>query len=240
MRARIPARIALALGGGLALTGQVAASTGQSPPAFRSTPPVMSSGIGMDRVQVASVGTGERRALTPLPREDGTTPGLVISEAGGATTVRTFGGTEPVTIEGHQPPPASTASEDLVELRLEAIGRDGRPSPADVSIFDVETGAVAAVRVRCPPTRARLHHRHVGVSACILVPPGSYSVLGMVSTMPAAVPSVGASRSVQNISLVGDPELPIAGDHTVTLDAREAHEMTVATRDRRTRPTPGV
>ena len=241
MHARIPARIliALALGGGLALTGQVPASTGQSPPGFRSEPAGEVLRIGTDRVQVATVGTGERRALTPLPREDGTTPGLVISEAGGATTLRTFGGTEPVTIEGHPQPPASAASEDLVELRLEAIGRDGRPSPADVSIFDVETGAVAAVRMLPADDGAACTTATLAVSDCILVPPGSYSVLGMVSTMPAALPSVGGSRSVQNISLVGDPELLIAGDHTVTLDAREAQEMTVTTRDRRSQTNPG-
>jgi hypothetical protein len=58
--------------------------------------------------------------------------------------------------------------------------------------------------------------------------------------MPASLPVTEADgRTIQSLAIVGDPDLSIGHDRTVTLDARDAREMDVTTRDRRSQVNPG-
>ena len=243
MLARTPARVlgVVALIGGLALAGQVPAATGQAPPELRPDKAAAGDVIDLDagRVQVAPAGQGGQQTVTPLPAADGTTPGLLLTESDDATTVQSLESGRPATIAGEQPRQTLAAQAGLVELHFEAIARDGRPASADISIFDVDTGAVQAARRLPTAPTATCSTATFGDNDCILVPPGTYSVMGFVNTMPASRPSTGRERTQQNVSLVGDPELTVTGNQTVTLDARQAREIRVNTLDHRSQVNPG-
>ncbi|HEY8471048.1 MAG TPA: S8 family serine peptidase [Natronosporangium sp.] len=59
----------------------------------------------------------------------------------------------------------------------------------------------------------------------VRVPPGKYSVLGLIHTYDAH------GTDVQSTAFVGDPELTVTEDVTLVLDARDANRVTVATPD---------
>jgi len=240
---RRPARLfgATILSAGLALAGQ--SSFADDPTGFTrgaasagpSRPTVVEMGGG-DRVGLTPVDGVERTVLEPLPRPDGTTPGLIVSTDGGATTVQATDSDSAPTLVAGTMPEAAEAADDLVELRFETLGRDGRPAIAHVNVFDVETGAVSAYRTvpgnpAAPCTSSS--------APCILLPPGTYSLMALVTTMPADRPSAVKELMIQNLSLVGDPEVNVSEDRTVTFDAREAERVEVRTPGDRTEVAPG-
>ena len=237
MRSRNP--LPLLLAAALTASALVAGpSWSESPdPGLRAdgaAPSVVAFGDG-DRARLVPAGDG-RQVLEPLPRPDGTTPGLIVTSDGRGTTLQgADGDAAPVRLDGRTPFAAPRATDDeLVELRFEVIGRDGRPAHAHVNIFDVEAGAVSAYRRPPGDPDAECTAQQSSPAPCILVPPGTYSLLALVKTMPADQPSEVDAHTIQNLSLVGDPEVEVTQDRTITFDARRANRVEVRTPGART------
>lgn len=193
-------------------------------------PSVVGFGDG-DHVRLVPVGGG-RQLLEPLPRPDGTTPGLIVTSDGRSTTLQAADSdAAPVLVDGAKTPfrSAAAADEELVELRLEALDRFGRPAPAHINIFEVETGAVSAYRTLPGDPGTACSAEPSSDAACILVPPGTYSLLALVATMPQDQPSDQRELTTQNLSLVGDAEVEVTADRTLTFDARKAKRVEVRT-----------
>lgn len=161
-------------------------------------------------VQPGAVGTA-KVVVDPGTAQPGNYTGTLVADLPGAPSLHT-----PVGFVG-QP--------QLFDLRLRGIARDGRPALAwvgalnDSPIVNVDTGETITKRCRVEdPT----------LEVCMRVPAGTYSVLAFIHTRPAGVPSNGYGDGLDT-SLVGDPELKITGDTTLTLDARKAVEVKVDT-----------
>lgn len=197
-----------------------------------------------DRAGLLPAGEG-RQVLQPLPRPDGTTPPVTVTSDGRATTVEAAdSAAAPVLVDGARSPLATPAAgaagaEDLVELRFEALGRDGRPSYAHINIFDVVTGEFSAYRRLPGDPSAECTSEQSSEAACILVPPGTYSLMALVATMPADKPSDQRELIIQNLALVGDAEVEVTEDRTVTFDARKARRVEVRTPGARTTTNTG-
>ncbi len=238
MRSRnpLPLLLAAALTAGALVAGP---SWSETPdPGLRgdgAEPSVVAFGDG-DRARLLPAGEG-RQILEPLPRLDGTTPGLIVMSDGRSTTLQAADSDAgPVLVDGANAPFRTTAAadEELVELRLEALDRFGRPAPAHVNIFEVETGAVSAYRRLPGDAGAECSTQPSSPAACMLVPPGSYSLLALVATMPQDQPSDQRELTTQNLSLVGDAEVEVTADRTLTFDARKAKRVEVRTPGART------
>lgn len=226
--------LSLVLGAALAAGALAGPSWSAAPdPGLRSDDGPAVVDLGDDRVRLLPAG-GDRQVLQPERRPDGSTPPLTVTSDGSATTVEVAddADADPVVVAGSRTPFTTRAAEDPgtaddpVELRFEALGRDGRPSYAHINIFDVETGAFSMYRrlpgdpdAPCTSSSA----------ACVLVPPGTYSLMALVATMPADKPSTPREFTIQNLSLVGDPEVEVTRDRTVTFDARRARRIEVRT-----------
>ena len=222
---------AVVLGAGLSVPGPVSSVEGD--PVVVVAPPVSVVDLGDgDRLQLTEIGGTGQSVLQPLPGADGLTPGLIVSTLDGATTVEATGGDSGPVLVGGTPRPAqkAPADDDLVELRFEAIGRDGRPAVAHVNIFDVETGAVSAYR-DLPGTGGECAATSSSPAPCILVPRGTYSLMALVTTMPRDQVSDVEQRTIQNLALTGNPEVSVTSDRTVVFDARRAKPVTVRTPD---------
>ena len=207
-------------------------------PGRASTPDHRSVHFGdADRALVTPADDG-RQVLQPLPRPDGTTPGLIVTSDGRSTTVEASDSdAAPVLVDGTpRPSPLRTwrATDELVELRFEVIGRDGRPGLAHINVFDVDDAAVSAYRRLPGDPDAECTAKPSSPAPCILVPPGTYSLMGLVKTMAADQPSDEDQSTIQNLSLVGDPEVEVTEDRTFTFDARRARRIEVRTPGART------
>ncbi|MGH3348771.1 MAG: PA domain-containing protein [Nocardioides sp.] len=206
-------------------------------PDKQAQPAVVTLGNG-DRVQLTPIGHGRQVAL-PLPREDGTTPGLLLSTDEDGTTVQpTDSAAAPTVIAGTAPMTAE-AMADPVPLHFESIGRDGRPANGFVSIYDVETGAISAFRRIPGDPAAECTAAIFDESSCMLLPPGTYSVMAFVNTNPAGDPSTAQQRTAQSVALVGDPELAVTEESSFTFDARLARPIEVRTPGQRSSVHPG-
>ena len=230
----------LLLAAGLTAGALVAGPSWSEPPdpglrGDGAAPTVVAFGDG-DRARLLPAGDG-RQVLEPLPRPDGTTPGLTVTSDGRSTTLEAADSDARAGAgrgrDGAVPHTAA-ADEELVELRLEALDRFGRPAPAHVNIFDVETGAVSAYRTLPGDPAAECSAEPSSPAACILVPPGTYSLLALVATMPQDKPSDQRELTIQNLSLVGDAEVEVTDDRTFTFDARKAKRVKVETPGART------
>ncbi len=219
----------------LVLAGQSSFAEGDPPRLDdASARSVIELGNG-DRVQLATPGESGRTIVQPLPRTDGTTPGLIVSSDGAATTVQaTDHDGAPAVVDGTARRETVQQTDDPVELRLEAIGRDGRPAIAHVNVFDVETGAVSTYR-SLPGDPDAECSASPSQAPCILLPRGTYSLMALVTTMPADQPSTAREHTIQNLSLVGDPEVTVFRDRTFTFDARKAEKVRVHTPGNRTK-----
>ena len=232
----MPRRLVPLLGAAAVTTSVLSAGpswSGPSEPGLRADPgpELVRFGDG-DRARVSPAGNG-RQVLQPLAREDGTTPGVIFTSDGRSTTLEAADSdAAPVVIDGADPPfaAARTASDDeLVELRFEVIGRDGRPGLAHINVFDVDDASVSAYRRLPGDPSAECTASPSSPAPCILVPPGTYSLMGLVKTMPADQPSDEDQYTIQNLSLVGDPEVEVTADRTFTFDARRARRVEVQT-----------
>lgn len=151
--------------------------------------------------------------------------GSVIAEAADGTTVRT-------TVGFH-------LERELVELRVRGIGRDGRQAEGSANILNVHDGSVNGTRYLDGDPAGECTEDAWAGSTCMLVPPGTYSVLGFVDTMPTYQQPVFSATPL-NRSLVGDPEIEITEDTEVVLDARMATEVLVETPDHETKRNLGA
>jgi subtilisin family serine protease len=146
---------------------------------------------------------------------------VAASELGrytGVLTARTSAGTSLRT------PLGVVVEPKRYKLTVTGVARDGRPAlpwvgvTAASPLVDVHTGET--VTTFCPSDDP-------SDTICYLVPAGTYSLLSFVETQPA-----GAERGQYpplHTTLVGDPEIEVTGDTAVTLDARDAVEITVRT-----------
>lgn len=102
------------------------------------------------------------------------------------------------------------------ELTIDGIQRDGKPA-----------GDASTVAVLDAVTMANFGKSSVpfvdGV-ATLTVPPGTYSVMGMITTLGA-----GSEVHPDSQALLGDPEITIAKDTHLTFDARQAKQIKVTT-----------
>src|SRR5262249_24858619 len=119
---------------------------------------------------------------------------------------------------------------EMHNVHVTGIARDGRAAVGGFRIVDVKDGSVVAQRYWPGAATEPCTTDTFAQSDCIRLPVGTYSVMGFIFTMPPDKPStVKALRSVLNTSLVGNPQLTIDQDTTLSLDARDAHEVSVAT-----------
>jgi hypothetical protein len=197
---------------------------------------------GGDRVALTTRGDGGPVDLRALPGAHGAVPGLVTVRTDAGTSVRTTDPASAPTLVLGDRAPRPAARSASVPLHLRVVGRGGRPAEGFVTIFDLTNGTTwtrqldgdAVIGPRCSA-------ESWAQTACALVPPGSYSVMALVSTLPVDEPSIGEGRTLQNVALVGLPETTVDAERTVTLDARDAHKMTVQTPGHRTKvPSEGM
>ncbi|MCG5213018.1 S8 family serine peptidase [Streptosporangium soli] len=133
---------------------------------------------------------------------------------------------------------AGNAEPERLELRMSSIARDGRATRTVANVVNLADGGLDGKAMPhdpipyCPGDRT---------GECLLVLPGTYSVLGRVETMhPSKDPYDNNRGSVLHGSLVGDPEVEVTGDTEIVLDARKATEVLVTTPDHRTHRNPGA
>ncbi|MFK5690926.1 S8 family serine peptidase [Ornithinimicrobium sp. LYQ92] len=127
------------------------------------------------------------------------------------------------------------------DVVVEGIARDGRPAQGSFRVLDVEDGSVSATR-NWGTGDTSCSTDSWAVSNCIRLEPGTYSISGVVNTMPEDQSSTtppAYDEYVLNTSLVVDPEISIDGPSTLTLDARDAVEVQIETPEHETRPATG-
>ncbi|WP_214410042.1 S8 family peptidase [Sphaerisporangium fuscum] len=128
--------------------------------------------------------------------------------------------------------------EPRVRLRVRGIARDGRAARGGFTVLDLDRGTLVG-RVLPGDADQPCSEEKYGTGTCLLVPPGTYSVLGHIFTMPAWQDSTAAGTPL-NESLTGDPEIRITKDTEVVLDARKAVEVKIQTPDHRTKRNLGA
>ena len=222
----------------LVLTGQAAlGSPSGGPPAvpgdgaFRASRPDGPRVVPLghhDRLLVSPVGGSGRTTLTPLARPGGARPGVFVTSSDRGTSVQAADSAAAPTVVTGADAPATTADEDFVELHFEAIARDGREGIAHVNIFNLETGQVSTRKLP-GDADTTCSAQSYAYSDCLLVAPGAYSVLAFVTTMPAGKPSTESGLTIQNLSLVGDPQTKVDRPRDFVFDARKARPVTVRT-----------
>lgn len=196
--------------------------------------------------KVVTMGDGTRVALQPdgrgtaiQPIADASGPGLLLTSRPAGTTLQSTGSdSRPTVLAGVEPREAADAG-DLIPLHLSAIGRDGRPAVAFAMVYDVETGAVSASRQLTDASDSTCSTAAWAQSDCVVVPPGTYSVMAFVQTNTSDKPGTPQERTAESIALVGEPQTKISKERTVTFDARRAIPMTVRTPGRRSEVSPG-
>ncbi len=116
---------------------------------------------------------------------------------------------------------------ETFDLRVRGIARDGRATApwvgvnAGSPVVDVRTGETMTEHCATWDPKQEF---------CMRVPAGTYSVLAFIRTRPAGVaPDARFPIAPLNTALVGDPEVEVTGDTTLTLDARQAVEVVVDT-----------
>jgi hypothetical protein len=104
------------------------------------------------------------------------------------------------------------------DLTLHAVGRDGRAAPfADAGVMNVDDGARFQDFVFFDED----------ATVTLRVAPGHYHIMGFV---------VGGAF-FDNVAMVGDPEIRVTGDTSVTLDARLALPVRTGVEGVATKPT---
>ncbi|MEV4472644.1 S8 family serine peptidase [Nonomuraea sp. NPDC049504] len=170
------------------------------------------------RLTVPAGGTAQAKVTLKADR-----PGVLRQElvAGGARTLLT-----------------GSVEEEKVELRVRGIARDGRTARGGFTVLNLDEGTLVGRVLPGDPAQPCTDAKY-GSGTCLLVKPGTYSVLGHIFTMPATQDST-ATGDPLNESLVGDPEMKITKDTEVVLDARKAVEVKVETPDHETKRNTGA
>ncbi|NBE93482.1 serine protease [Nonomuraea sp. KC401] len=207
---------------------------------------------------------GEEKSLTVTYHNLGQEPAELDLSSGGAFAVEPARLTVPasgtaeakVTLKADEPglvreeltaavaggPPVRTlltadVEKKRVELRVRGIARDGRPGRGGFTVLNLDQGTLVGRVLPGEPAQPCTDQKY-GKGTCLLVEPGTYSVLGHIFTMPAGQDST-AKGTPLNESLLGDPEMTISEDTEVVLDARKAVEVKVETPDHRTKRNTG-
>ncbi|GLW09208.1 peptidase [Microtetraspora sp. NBRC 13810] len=130
---------------------------------------------------------------------------------------------------------------ERVQLRMTGVARDGRPAAVYARAFNVQDGAYDGRELPSDPVQRCDDWSDASV-ICLMVPPGTYSVLGVVATsIPSeAAPGSGDRGTVLHHTLAGDPEVEVTRDTAVVLDARKAVEVRIETPDHETKRNPGA
>jgi hypothetical protein len=171
------------------------------------------------QVTVPPGGTADAHVVLDTRRPAaGTYGGVLLARLPDGTTLRTPIGFD---IEG-----------EMYELRVRGIARDGRTAVGGFTVLDVEDGNRVNAGRFLPGQDGPCTPDASDVSPCIRVPPGTYSVMGLIYTNPETVPSTEIVRGALNTSLVGEPEIRVTGDTEIALDARKAKEVTFEVPDR--------
>ncbi|HEX6335742.1 MAG TPA: S8 family serine peptidase, partial [Jiangellaceae bacterium] len=157
------------------------------------------------RPDTLALGPGEHGVVTVTvdvtAGEHGLYGGYLVAQAGGQAATRT-----PVGFY-HEP--------ERYDLTVNGVARDGSPAGAPSS-FDV-------VNVDNRRLLAEGSVEFVDGTGTVRVPPGTYSVMGVIFT--------GPEGATTDWSMVGEPEFEVIGPTTVTLDARDAAPITIDTPD---------
>ncbi|MFC5824515.1 S8 family peptidase [Nonomuraea insulae] len=124
-----------------------------------------------------------------------------------------------------------------VELRVRGIARDGRNGRGGFTVLNLDEGTLVGRVLPGDPAQPCTDAKY-GSGTCLLVTPGTYSVLGHIFTMPATQDSTTTGKPL-NESLLGDPEMKITENTEVVLDARKAVEVNVETPDHTTKRNTG-
>ncbi|MEV0825935.1 S8 family peptidase [Nonomuraea rubra] len=204
--------------------------------------------------------TGEEKTLTIGYRNLGQTPAELPLAAGDAFTVEPAtltvpaGGTaeakvtvkagkagalrQELTAAGTRTLLTASVDDKRVELRVRGIARDGRPGRGGFTVLNLDEGTLVGRVLPGDPASPCTDAKY-GTGTCLLVKPGTYSVLGHIFTMPATQDSTATGKPL-NESLLGDPEMEITGDTEVVLDARKAVEVKIETPDHATKRNTGA
>lgn len=128
------------------------------------------------------------------------------------------------------------------DVHIEGIARDGREAQGSFQVLNVEDGSVSAAR-SWGQAENTCTTDPWAASNCIRVEPGTYSLSGIIQTMPEDLPPLarpGPTEDFLNTSLVVEPEVTIDGPTTLTMDARDAVEVQIETPDHATEPVEGA
>ncbi|MEU7838045.1 S8 family serine peptidase [Nonomuraea sp. NPDC049129] len=132
----------------------------------------------------------------------------------------------------------ASVEQRLVELRVRGVARDGRNARGGFTVLNLDEGTLVGRVLPGDPAQPCTEQKS-GTGTCLLVKPGTYSVLGHIFTMPATQDSTATGKPL-NESLVGDPEMKITGDTEIVLDARKAVEVEIRTPDHKTKRNMGA
>lgn len=156
---------------------------------------------------------------------------------GGALIAQTADGASLRTPVGYYTEP------EMYDLHVEGVARDGREAYGRFSVLDVVDGSVNAVRAWGQGDDTSCTTVEQVTSNCVRVPPGTYSISGLIATMPPyaeAGRAPGPLDAYLNTSLVSEPEVTIDSTTTLTLDARNAVEVQIDTPDHETKRNDGA
>ncbi|NJP92670.1 S8 family serine peptidase [Nonomuraea sp. FMUSA5-5] len=163
----------------------------------------------------------------------GTAEAKVTIKAGAAGAVR-----QELTAPGVRTLLTASVDTRRVELRVRGIARDGRPGRGGFTVLNLDEGTLVGRVLPGDPGQPCTDARY-GTGTCLLVKPGTYSVLGHIFTMPAGQDSTTGGKPL-NESLLGDPEMKITENTEVVLDARKAVEVKIETPDHETKRNTGA
>ncbi|GGM10019.1 S8 family peptidase [Promicromonospora citrea] len=156
----------------------------------------------------------EAAALT-VPAGGSSSVDVVVDRTAGEIEQRYTGAVTATDAEGREvrTPLGFFVEPDLADLDVRTVGRDGEP----------HTGLSSIRVVNVDDPTLFDWHREVGPEGLDLrVPPGRYSVTGFLWT-------ADEEFQVTDVTAVLRPEIEVADDTTVVLDAREARQLTATT-----------
>ncbi|MFI7129832.1 S8 family peptidase [Nonomuraea sp. NPDC050153] len=175
------------------------------------------------KLTVPAGGTAEAR-VTAKAAESGLVRQELTAAVAGGSPVRTL--------------LSASVDDKRVELRVRGIARDGRTGRGGFTVLNLDEGTLVGRLLPGDATQPCTDQKY-GTGTCLLVKPGTYSVLGHIFTMPATQDSTAGGKPL-NESLLGDPEMKITENTEVVLDARKAVEVKIETPDHRTKRNTGA
>ncbi|MFI0416995.1 S8 family peptidase [Spongiactinospora sp. 9N601] len=168
------------------------------------------------RLDLPAGGTGQVTVtLDPARAEAGWQRAELVARTAGGPALRTL--------------LTANAEPERAELKVVPIARDGRVTRSVVNIVNVADGGLHGRALPGDPVQWCDGGSVPG--SCVRVLPGTYSVLGRVTTVhPSLDPfDDGLRGNILNATFAGDPEVKVTGDTEVVLDARKGTEIKIDT-----------